>query len=86
MTYFVEWDVKPQLNQSISVVVLQGCEPITGFFAGDLHAVDYIWFSSVSLDVLGVLKVVDPPPNEGGLPTATFPSDHMSIKASFAFK
>jgi len=55
-------------------------------YAGGLHSVDYIWFSSVSLDVLGVLKVVDPQLNEDGLPTAVFHSDHVSIKASFAFK
>ena len=59
---------------------------MTGRFGGQLHAVDYIWFSSVSLDVLGVLKVVDPQLMESGLPTATFPSDHVSVKASFAFK
>jgi len=51
-----------------------------------VQAVDYIWFSSVSLDVLGVLKVVDPQLIEPGLPTDVFPSDHVSIKAGFAFK
>jgi len=55
-------------------------------YAGDSYAVDYIWFSSVSLNVLGVLKVVDAQLNNGGLPSAVFPSDHMSVKASFAFK
>ena len=66
--------------------VLQGREPITGQFAGDVHSVDYIWFSSVSLDVLGVLKVIEPQLNETGLPSAIYHSDHMSIKAGFAFK
>ena len=59
---------------------------MTSRFGGEVHAVDYIWFSSVSLDVLGVLKVVDPQLIESGLPTAMFPSDHVSVKASFAFK
>jgi len=59
---------------------------MTADFGGHLHAVDYIWFSSVSLEVLGVLKVVDPALITSGLPTATFPSDHVSVKASFVFK
>jgi len=59
---------------------------VTSCFGGDEHAVDYIWYSSVSLDVLGVLKVVDQQLIESGLPTAVFPSDHVSVKASFAFK
>jgi len=59
---------------------------MTGRFGGQLQAVDYIWFSSVSLDVLGVLRAVSPQFMEAGLPTAVFPSDHVSVKASFAFK
>ena len=59
---------------------------MTSRFASELHAVDYIFFSSVSLDVLGVLKAVDPQLLEAGLPSAVFPSDHVSVKASFAFK
>ena len=66
--------------------VLQGSEPVTGYFGDQSHKVDYIWYSSVSLDVLGVLKVVDPKLIESGLPTDVFPSDHVSVKASFAFK
>lgn len=59
---------------------------MTSRYFGEARGVDYIWFSSVSLDVLGVLKAVDPQLMEAGLPSAMFPSDHVSIKASFAFK
>jgi len=59
---------------------------MTSGFGGHLQPVDYIWFSSVSLDVLGVLKVVDPQFIEAGVPSDVFPSDHVSVKASFAFK
>jgi len=59
---------------------------MTGRFGGQVQAVDYIWFSSVSLDVLGVLKVVEPQLIEAGVPSDVFPSDHVSVKASFAFK
>jgi mRNA deadenylase 3'-5' endonuclease subunit Ccr4 len=65
-----------------------GEEPLTSRYAADARVLplDYIWFSSVSLDVLGVLKVVDRELIESGIPTAVFPSDHLSIKARFAFK
>jgi len=66
--------------------MLQGSEPVTSCHGDELSMLDYIWFSSVSLNVLGVLKVVDSHLMESGLPSATFPSDHVSIKASFAFK
>jgi len=65
---------------------LQGSEPVTSYYRGETRQLDYIWFSNVSLDVLGVLKAVDSKLIEPGLPTGVFPSDHVSIKASFAFK
>lgn len=51
-------------------------------------AVDYVFFSSNCLDNVGVLEV----PSEeaitetGGIPNEIFPSDHVSIKATFSFR
>ena len=72
----------------IDVSVEQDAEPMTSRFAFDsvVRAVDYIWFSSVSLDVLGVLKVVDPKSIQPGVPNSVFPSDHVSLKTCLAFK
>merc|ERR1719295_420063 len=44
---------------------------------------DYIWFSSDALKPVAVLDTVGVPP--GRLPDSTFPSDHLSIRASYAF-
>ena len=55
-------------------------------FDGKVRAVDYIFASSVSLDVAGVLKVVDSKLLEPGVPSRVFPSDHVSLKAVVAFK
>lgn len=67
---------------------LQDHEPKTSRFAFDgvVRAVDYIWYSSVSLDALGVLKVVEPDLIAAGVPSSVFPSDHVSLKAQLAFK
>jgi len=44
---------------------------------------DYIWFSTNTLKPVAVLDTVGVP--TGRLPDSTFPSDHLSIKASFTF-
>jgi CCR4-NOT transcription complex subunit 6 len=63
-------------------------EPLTSRFAfdGKLRTVDYIWYSSLSLDVASVVDVVDPSLIEPGVPSAIFPSDHLSLKSTFVFK
>ncbi|XP_062578492.1 uncharacterized protein LOC134240412 [Saccostrea cucullata] len=67
----------------------QGREPrLTSFQKLMRAAVDYIFFSSNCLDNVGVLEVA---PEEaitqtGGIPDQIFPSDHVSIKATFSFR
>ena len=68
---------------------LQGKEPEISNHEGngDFWSLDYIWFSSDSLQPLSVLSVapksdIDP---YGGLPNESFPSDHLSLKATFRF-
>ena len=49
---------------------------------------DYLFFSSASLDVLGVLEMLDQAVlnNIGRLPSVNIPSDHLSLKAVFKMK
>jgi mRNA deadenylase 3'-5' endonuclease subunit Ccr4 len=51
-------------------------------------AVDYIFYSANSLDVRGILEVAAESviTETGGIPDATFPSDHVSIKSILSFK
>ena len=50
-------------------------------------AVDYIFYSSDSLQPLGVLKTLDKAVVQatGGLPAKDIPSDHISMKAVLSF-
>jgi len=50
--------------------------------------VDYVFYSSSSLDAVGVLEVAtaERMKETGGIPNVYFPSDHLSIKAMLAFK
>lgn len=56
-----------------------------GFFKKE--AIDYIWFSGDQLDCE---EVVDAPEEallcEEGLPTAEFPSDHLSVVATLQWR
>jgi len=60
-------------------------EPLTTRYAidGSVRGVDFIWYSSSSLDVTGVLRAVNSAHLESGVPSAFLPSDHHSIKAQF---
>ena len=51
-------------------------------------AVDYIFYSANSLDVRGILEVAAESfiTETGGIPDATFPSDHVSIKSILSFE
>lgn len=66
-----------------------GSEPAISSFNGVMNAtVDYIFYSSSSLDNVGVLETA--PKHRvmetGGTPNIYFPSDHLSLKAVLAFK
>lgn len=52
-----------------------------------VYCLDYIWYSSKSISVLGVLKTVSEEQVKPlvALPNTVFPSDHVSVKAWFSF-
>ena len=54
----------------------------------EMETLDYTFFDSDSLDVVGVLKTLDKEVvgATGGLPCESIPSDHLSLKADFVFK
>ena len=54
-------------------------EPKT--FDDPISSLDYIWFSSDTLQVTDVLETFDVKFWAGGIPNAIIPSDHMSIYA-----
>ncbi|XP_060067696.1 ABC transporter F family member 4-like [Ylistrum balloti] len=66
----------------------QGQEPVvTSYNRVMLAAVDYIFYCGGSLHNVGVLETAheDSIKATGGIPDQHFPSDHVSIKAVFAF-
>ncbi|XP_059143429.1 nucleolar protein dao-5-like isoform X2 [Physella acuta] len=68
---------------------VQGKEPSITTYTKNMYAgVDYIFHSSLSLDVVGVLEVLDEVfiTKLGGLPNTKIPSDHLSLKAVFRMK
>ena len=69
--------------------LLQGHEPVSTIYAnsGMAKAVDFIWHGGDSLSVSGVLDAVaETAVSQPGIPSAVFPSDHLSIKADLYFK
>ncbi|KAH9508393.1 hypothetical protein Btru_055090 [Bulinus truncatus] len=61
-------------------------EPLcTTYTKSSYGTLDYIFYSSLSLNVIGVQETVDDyvVRNSGGLPTSSIPSDHLSLKAVF---
>ncbi|KAL4233560.1 hypothetical protein ACF0H5_008240 [Mactra antiquata] len=67
----------------------QGVEPdVSSFNRVMCHCVDYIFYSSMSLDNVGVLQLASKEKitETGGIPNCYFPSDHVSIKAVLSFK
>ncbi|XP_050392254.2 mucin-2 [Patella vulgata] len=76
-------------NLKSAYCTVQGQEPTLTSFTAFMHsAVDYIFYNGNSLNVDGVLQVVHEQVIEKtcGMPTAQFPSDHVSLKAVFNFK
>lgn len=69
-------------------LTVTGKEPMTSKFPHDgvVRQVDYIWYSSGSLDVLGVAETAPATDIEQGIPNAIYPSDHVSTKAVLAFR
>ena len=55
---------------------------------GNAVTLDYIWFSSDTMNVTAVLETVGESAITPyvGLPNKAFPSDHLSLKAYFQFK
>lgn len=78
----------PANNLHSAYLKAMGKEPLTSRFKCDgiIRSVDYIWFSSSSLEVKGVMETVDADKIKDGVPNAIFPSDHLSLKAVFGFK
>ena len=61
---------------------------MTSYNRGMCACVDYQFYSSSSLDAVGVLQTAakDRIMETGGTPNCYFPSDHVSLKAVFSFK
>ncbi|BFZ09921.1 hypothetical protein BsWGS_12960 [Bradybaena similaris] len=62
--------------------------PVTSFTKVTHATLDYIFYSAVSLDAVGVLETLDLPVVDatGGLPSDSIPSDHLSLKTVFRLK
>lgn len=79
----------PSSNIKSSYLTVQEKEPsVTSYNRVMRAAVDYIFYSANSLDVRGILEVAAESvvTGTGGIPDATFPSDHVSIKSILSFK
>ncbi|WAR08712.1 CCR4-like protein [Mya arenaria] len=84
------WPAFQHTSSSLKSAYLeaQGSEPeITSYNRVMCECVDYIFYSSASLDNVGVLQVAPRASivATGGTPNKWFPSDHVSIKATLAF-
>ncbi|GFS27034.1 glucose-repressible alcohol dehydrogenase transcriptional effector [Elysia marginata] len=61
-------------------------EPLYTSYTDHEHGcLDYVFFSSASLDNVGVLEALDPAVINA-MPSAAIPSDHLSLKAVFRMK
>ncbi|CAG5115137.1 unnamed protein product [Candidula unifasciata] len=65
-----------------------GKEPPVTVYTKEGRSADHIFFSSASIDNVGVLETLDLEVLQasGGLPSKSIPSDHVSIKAGFRLK
>merc|ERR1712098_7344 len=83
---FYQHDVR---DLTSSYLAVRGEEPsftINNNYDGDYllnTCLDYIWFTASMLEVVSVLDTTRP---EQLLPDKVFPSDHLSLKASYKFK
>lgn len=75
-------------NLKSAYEVSMGKEPIVTSYTSKQHGcLDYVFFSSASLDTVGVLETLDPDViNASKMPSANIPSDHLSMKAVFRIK
>lgn len=85
------WSGFQHTSSSLKSVYLetQGVEPeITSYNRVMCACVDYQFYSSSSLDAVGVLQTASKERimETGGTPNCFFPSDHVSMKAVFSFK
>ncbi|KAF2864201.1 hypothetical protein K470DRAFT_209135 [Piedraia hortae CBS 480.64] len=62
--------------------------PYTNYTPGFHDVIDYIWYSSNTIQVTGLLGEVDPEylSRVPGFPNWHFPSDHLALWATFAIK
>ena len=77
------------VEEKLVAIYFQEKEPsVTSYNRVMRAAVDYIFYSANSLDVRGILEVAAESvvTGTGGIPDATFPSDHVSIKSILSFK
>ncbi|KAL3881673.1 hypothetical protein ACJMK2_028083 [Sinanodonta woodiana] len=85
------WQAFQHTSSSLksAYLIAQGEEPkISSYNKVMCACVDYIFYSSSSLDNVGVYKLANPEKirETGGTPNQFFPSDHMSLKAVLSFK
>ncbi|KAK3592339.1 hypothetical protein CHS0354_021673 [Potamilus streckersoni] len=85
------WQAFQHTSSSLksAYLIAQGEEPkISSYNKVMCACVDYIFYSSSSLDNVGVYKLADPEKirETGGTPNQFFPSDHVSLKAVLSFK
>ncbi|KAJ8315192.1 hypothetical protein KUTeg_007342 [Tegillarca granosa] len=76
-------------NLKSAYFVTMGCEPdITSYNEVMCATVDYQFYSMGCLDNVGVLETAaeDEVMKTGGIPNKIFPSDHISLKATYSFK
>lgn len=79
----------PKLNIVNLFIFVQGREPdLTTMTAHTRECLDYVFYSSSSLEAVGVLQVPDKQSvlDCKFIPNRIFPSDHLSLKAVLAFK
>ncbi|KAK0040079.1 DNA ligase 1-like isoform X3 [Biomphalaria pfeifferi] len=71
--------------QSAYYTIMQKEPLCTTYTKSCFGTLDYIFFSSLSLHVIGVLETLDDKVVRrlGGLPSSSVPSDHLSLKAVF---
>ncbi|OAL32638.1 hypothetical protein AYO22_00251 [Fonsecaea multimorphosa] len=68
-----------------SYAAIDGEMPFTNYTPNFVDVLDYIWYSSNSLRVVGLLGAIDPEylKRVPGFPNFHFPSDHIAIVAQF---
>ncbi|RUS88253.1 hypothetical protein EGW08_003955 [Elysia chlorotica] len=76
-------------NLKSAYEVTMSKEPVLTSYTNKTHGcLDYVFYSSASLDTVGVLETLDESvlTKNGGIPEVNIPSDHLSLKAVFRMK